>query len=149
MSYEKCDEVTVSDKYLFKLADFGHQHKLLLIETDGGNRRVLTETILSPDINYLPNIAFYSKKLERVYLQMTEDNMLNGSTTMTFNEFSLKDGLASVTGHAENTIYNQYSTSCKNLRKIHFDDKNGLLRLLETDNDTAIVYTWKMDNFVL
>ena len=75
--------------------------------------------------------------------------MLNGSTTMTFNEFSLKDGVASRTGHAENTIYNQYSTNCKQLRKIHFDDENGLVRLLETDNDTAIVYTWKMDNLVL
>ena len=68
---------------------------------------------------------------------------------MRFDEFSLKDGVASSTGHIETTIYNEDSISCKSLRKTHFDDENGLVRLLETDTDTAKVHTWKMDNLVL
>ena len=75
--------------------------------------------------------------------------MDNESTTMTFVEFSLKDGVASSTGQATNTIHNDSPLSCKQQQRIHFDDENGLVRLLETDTDTVTVYTWKMDNLVI
>ena len=76
-------------------------------------------------------------------------DMLNGSITMRFDQFSLKDRVASSTGHAETTINYDYRQIFTRLRKTHFDDENGLLRLLETGTDIAIVYTWKMDNLVL
>ena len=68
---------------------------------------------------------------------------------MTFVEFSLKDGVASSTGQASNTVHNDFRQTCKRLQRKHFDDRNGFVRLLETDTDTATVYTWKMDNLVL
>ena len=75
--------------------------------------------------------------------------MPGDSCTMTFVEFSLKEGVASITGQASNRMYDDYHRTCKSIRKIHFDDINGLLRLLDTDIDTATIYTWKMDNLVL
>ena len=147
-SYERYNEVTVSNKYLFRLTNSDLQNELLLIETDGGNERVLSKTIISEEDMYLPKIAYYSKKLERVYLQTTNNDMYNESSTMIFNEVSLKDGVASITGQASNSTKYDNRQICTRLRKTHFDDKNGLLRLLETDTDTATVYTWKMDNLI-
>ena len=75
--------------------------------------------------------------------------MPGDSCTMFFLEFSLKDGLTIRTGQAANKIYGEDSITCKQLHRIHFDDENGLVRLLETHTDTATVYTWEMDNLVL
>ena len=143
------DEVTVNNKYLFRLTNLDRQYQLLLIETDGGNERILSKTILSQELLSSSKITYYSKKLERVYIRSTKNDFLTGSSTMTFVEFSLNDGVASITGQAETTINNDHRQFFTRLRKIHFDEKNKLLRLLETGTGTAIVYTWKMDNLVL
>ena len=81
---------------------------------------------------------------------MNEDTD-NQSITMRFDEFSLKDGVASSTGHAETTINIGYRQRFKRLRRTYFDDENKLLILLDTGmrTDTATVYTWKIDNLVL
>ena len=105
--------MTVNNKYLSRLRDTGLQYKLLLIETDGGNKRVLSKTILSRRMFDSLKIAYYSDKLKRVYLQSTKNDRVNELTTIRFDEFSLKDGVVSGTGQATSTMHIENRQICK------------------------------------